>query len=293
MNRLSLCQLTIETGPPLGDSMAAGMLRLVSAAAGAGFSAVVPRVRLAPGLGAASVDEGRPLEVEAVRRRLADTGLRVASVMSFWMMPETVPAQFEASLDAAAGIGAQSIQVVCRDPDAERALANFSRTCAMARARGLRVALEFMPYSSVRTLSEASGFLARARQENAGLCVDALHFHRSDSSLGELKALDPAALVLVQFCDAPRAAPSAERLRDEARSGRLYPGEGELPLHAFFDALPPGCLLDIEAPCAAEAALPAEQKALNAAAAMAAFLAEHASIRENAGNRKGRHDAAR
>lgn len=293
MNRLSLCQLTVETGPALGGSLVANMLRLISAAAGAGFGAVVPRVRQAPGLGAACVNDDRPIEVEELRCRLADTGMRVASVMSFWMMPETVPAQFEASLDAAAGIGAQSIQVVCRDPDSDRALANFSRTCAMARARGLRVALEFMPYSSVRSLSEASDFLARARQENAGLCVDALHFHRSGSSLDELKALDPAALVLVQFCDAPRAAPGADKLRDEARSGRLYPGQGELPLHEFFDALPPACLIDIEAPCAADAALPAEAKARNAATAMAAFLAEHASIRENAGNQKGRHDAAR
>ena len=226
MNRLSLCQLTVETGPPPGDSMVANMLRLISAAAGAGFAAVVPRVRQPPGLGAASRNDDRPLHVEEVRRRLADTGMRVASVMSFWMTPETVPAQFEASLDAAAGIGAQSIQVVCRDPDPGRSLANFSRTCAMARSRGLRVALEFMPYSSVRSLSEASAFLLRAGQKNAGLCVDALHFHRSGSSLGELQALDPAALVLVQFCDAPRAAPSADRLRDEARSGRLYPGQG-------------------------------------------------------------------
>jgi sugar phosphate isomerase/epimerase len=293
MNRLSLCQLTVETGPAPGDSLVAGMLRLVSAAAAARFSAVVPRVRQAPGLGAASVNDERPLEVEEVRRRLADTGMRVAGVMSFWMMPETAPAQFEASLDAAAGIGAHSIQVVCRDPEADRALANFSRTCAMARARGLRVALEFMPYSSVRSLSEARAFLARAGQSNAGLCVDALHFHRSGSSLDELKALDPAALVLVQFCDAPRAAPSADKLRDEARSGRLYPGQGELPLHEFFAALPAGCLIDIEAPCATDAALPAEAKARNAAAAMAAFLAEHGAIRENARNQKGQHDAAR
>jgi sugar phosphate isomerase/epimerase len=293
MNRLSLCQLTVETGPPPGDSMVANMLRLISAAAGAGFAAVVPRVRQPPGLGAASRNDDRPLHVEEVRRRLADTGIGVASVMSFWITPETVPAQFEASLDAAAGIGAHSIQVVCRDPDPGRSLANFSRTCAMARSRGLRVALEFMPYSSVRSLSEASAFLLRAGQKNAGLCVDALHFHRSGSSLGELQALDPAALVLVQFCDAPRAAPSADRLRDEARSGRLYPGQGELALHEFFDALPPGCLLDIEAPCAADAALSVEEKARNAAAAMAAFLAEHGSIRENAGNRKGHHDAAR
>lgn len=279
MNRLSLCQLTVETGPPIGDSVIANMVRLISAAAEAGFTAVVPRVRHPPGLGAASRNDDRPLVVKKVQRHLADTGLCVASVMSFWITPETNPGEFESALDTAAAIGAQSIQVVCHDPAVTRATANFSRLCAMAGSRGLKVALEFMPYSSIRSLNEAREFIAEAGQRNAGLCVDALHFHRSGSSLDDLAALDPEAIILVQFCDALRTPPSAERLRIEARSGRLYPGQGELPLHEFFDALPPDCLIDIEAPCAADAELPLEQKAKNAAAAMAGFLAHHNSTR--------------
>ena len=129
-----------------------------------------------------------------------------------------------------------------------------------------------MAYSSVRSLGEARAFIAMAGQENAGLCLDALHFYRSDSSLEELATLDPGELVLIQFCDAAREAPSADQLRQEARGGRLYPGEGALPLREFVSALPPDRLLDIEAPCAADAELTVGEKAKKAAAATAVFL---------------------
>jgi sugar phosphate isomerase/epimerase len=277
MNRLSLCQLTVETGEPLGDSLGASMLRTIEVAAAAGFTAVVPRVRHAPGFTPRPGHREPPIPVQEVRRRLADAGLEVASVMSFWITPEADAAEFEPAVDTAAAIGSQSIQAVCHDPDMARAQANFGQLCAMAAARGLRVALEFMPYSSVRSLADATRFIAGSGQRNAALCIDALHFHRSASSIEELGKLEPAAVGLVQLCDAPRAAPAPDRLRAEARGGRLYPGDGELPLEEFFEALPADCLLDIEAPCAAEAALAPEQKAKNAAAAMRRFLARHQS----------------
>lgn len=273
MNPLSLCQLTVETGAASGGSMADDILRLIPAAAAAGFSAIVPRVRQAAGIGPASADDDKPMDVAEIRRRLADTGLKVAGAMSYWMTPETDPRGFAASMDAAAGMGALSIQVVCRDPEEARAQVNFAQTCAMAASRGLKVSLEFMAYSSIRSLAAARAFVAGAGQKNAGLCVDALHFFRSDSSLAELAALDPEEIVLIQFCDAGRKAPAPDKLRDEARGGRLYPGEGELALDKFFAALPPGCLLDIEAPCAADVGLTMEEKARKAAAATRAFLA--------------------
>ena len=277
MNGLSLCQLTVETGQPLGDSIGENLMRTIRAAAAAGFTAVVPRLRHPPGFAPAAGHQEKPVPVQEVRRCLAETGLQIASVMSFWITPETDLAEFEPSLDTAAAIGAQSIQAVCHDPDVARAQANFSELCRKAGARKLKVALEFMPYSSVRSLAEGRKFIADAGQRNAGLCVDALHFYRSGSSVPDLARLDRGAFALVQFCDAPRAAPSQDRLRVEARTGRLYPGDGELPLDEFFGALPPGCLIDIEAPCAADAALTAEQKAKNAAAAMARFIARHQS----------------
>jgi hypothetical protein len=50
----------------------------------------------------------------------------------------------------------------------------------------------------------------------------------------------------------------------EARTGRLLPGEGVLPLNDLVAALPPGVPLAIEAPCRATADLPALERARRA-----------------------------
>jgi sugar phosphate isomerase/epimerase len=270
MNHISLCQLTVETGAAAGGSITEGLLRTISAAAAAGFSAVVPRIRPPSGIDAGSGDVS--IDVAAVRQRLADTGLTIEGVMSFWLTPDLDPATFAASMDTAAAIGSRGIQVVCHDPVKSRATANFLSVCAMASERKLNVALEFMVYTSVRTLGEARALVAQAEAGNAGICVDALHFYRSGGDVTELANLEPREISLVQLCDAARDAPPADQLRNEARAGRFYPGEGALPLDVFFAALPRGCLLDIEAPCAADAHLSVEDKAKNAARATRDFL---------------------
>ena len=59
----------------------------------------------------------------------------------------------------------------------------------------------------------------------------------------------------------PTDTPSLVR---EARTGRLLPGEGVLPLKELVAALPPGLPLAIEAPCRATADLPALERARRA-----------------------------
>jgi hypothetical protein len=81
--------------------------------------------------------------------------------------------------------------------------------------------------------------------------VDALHLSRSGGSPADLEILDPAWLSYCQICDARAARPTeVAELRNEARTGRLYPGQGTLPLTDLLDALPEGIPLGVEAPCA-------------------------------------------
>ena len=61
----------------------------------------------------------------------------------------------------------------------------------------------------------------------------------------------PARLLpLVHFFDAraPDFSLPPEELRRESRTARLLPGEGELPLDALLDALPPDVAVSVEAP---------------------------------------------
>ena len=64
----------------------------------------------------------------------------------------------------------------------------------------------------------------------------------------------------------------ASGLIREARTGRLLPGEGVLPLAALVAALPDTVALSVEAPCRATAGLPALERAQRAHRAMRALL---------------------
>ena len=105
------------------------------------------------------------------------------------------------------------------------------------------------PTGSVRTLRDAVSIAAAS--PGGGILIDALHVQRCGVSLEALRALEPGLVGYVQLCDAPRQAP-ADQVR-EARSARLLPGEGELPLAELVAALPGGLPLAVEAPCAAAA----------------------------------------
>jgi sugar phosphate isomerase/epimerase len=74
-----------------------------------------------------------------------------------------------------------------------------------------------------------------------------------------------------QVCDAGPDMPAptdTPALIREARTGRLLPGEGVLPVADIVKALPADLPLAIEAPCRATAGLPAIERARRAYHAM-------------------------
>lgn len=71
-------------------------------------------------------------------------------------------------------------------------------------------------------------------------------------------------------------------LPNEARTGRLYPGDGALPLHDFLNALPADLEIECEMPRTDYADLPAAEQAKRAAQATRAFLDSHDARRQKA-----------
>src|SRR5262249_56347034 len=83
----------------------------------------------------------------------------------------------------------------------------------------------------------------------------------------DVASVDPSLLRYAQLCDAGPDMPGptdTPALIREARTGRLLPGEGVLPLKALVEALPASAPLAIEAPCRATADLPALERARRA-----------------------------
>jgi sugar phosphate isomerase/epimerase len=221
----------------------AGPLEVVAAAAAAGFTMV--GVRLVP----AYVDDPSPCLLTDRRllrqlsRALRDYGLQVLEAEVLRLGWEAQVDHFERHLEAAAELGAALVLAVSHDPDMGRAADRLARLAERAARRGLRIGLEFMAFTEVKTAQAAHDLVVRAGHPSLGVLVDALHLARSG---GDPRVLTTLPLLAAQLCDARRLPPTD--LAWEARHSRLLPGEGELPLRAFVAALPPALPISVEAP---------------------------------------------
>ncbi|QSE80622.1 sugar phosphate isomerase/epimerase family protein [Rhodococcus koreensis] len=236
---LSLSPLTaVDASPP----------DLVAAAADAGFDCVGIRAR------AAATDTQWPMldngpMVRETRRRADDLGIEILDVE---VLRITGTDDVEAALrvlDAASTLRASYVLVNGNDPEPTRQADTFAHLCREAEQRGVSLALEFMAFSRIRTLGDATAVLTHAASPAAVLVVDALHLARTGSTVDEVRAVPDRWLSYAQLCDAPSAAPADHAgLITEARTDRLLPGEGELPLHDLVGALPAGTVFSVEAP---------------------------------------------
>jgi sugar phosphate isomerase/epimerase len=243
---------------------------LVRAAAGAGFRRVGLTLHLPDGGPLPHVTDA------AARRRLRalldDAGVAALDAGVVVLSPATDPDGVARVCDAAAELGADRLIAMVREPDPGRAAALLAAVAATAGDAGLGVGVEFMPYTACRGLADAAALVEASGASDAGIVVDVLHLFRSGGSAADLAGLDPGRVLLLQLCDAPRTAPPPERLREEALSDRRYPGEGELPLADVLAAVPAGTPLTVECPVAADATLPAAERARAAATAVRALL---------------------
>jgi sugar phosphate isomerase/epimerase len=234
----------------------------VTAAAGAGFDAVGLRVApVTPGEQAWPVAPGSPMLAETMRR-CGGTGLFVLDVEAIPLRPGSDLAGCERVLETAAVLGARYLNVICDDPDTGRFADRLAELVRLARPYRVRPVIEFTAWRPIRTLASAVA-IARG-SDGAGLLLDTLHIHRCGVTAGELAAVDPALLGYLQLCDAPAQPPHGigvparmPRGQDvspgddavlEARTGRLLPGEGELPLAELLGVLPDSLPVSAEAP---------------------------------------------
>ncbi len=264
---ISLAHLTVlDTSPP----------ELVTVAAAAGFRTIGIRLTATPSVGVPPYDilSDGPILRETLRR-LADTGVSVLDTEFLRFEPDRPVGVPEGFLEVSARLGAKNVLVMSAEPDEARTIERLGELCDRAAQYGLHVCLEFAIYTGVRTLAHAASLLAKAKRSNASILIDALHFSRSGGVPAHVQQVDPALLRYAQICDASAHMPGptdTPALIREARTGRLLPGEGVLPLAELIAALPAGAPLAIEAPCRATADLPAPERAKRAFRALSALI---------------------
>ena len=149
---LSISHLTVlDAAPP----------ELVTAAADAGFDAVGIRVWPAADEPAYPMLGDTPMMRETIAR-LADTGTHVLDVEVLRLRPDSRMDDALRILDAGARLQARGVLVICNDPEEDRLVERFAAVCEAAGARGLQACLEFMIFSSVKTIADAQRVLNRA-----------------------------------------------------------------------------------------------------------------------------------
>lgn len=159
--------------------------------------------------------------------------------------PGDVPAQnrayFEISEDdcyrAAEALGAETINLAHFGGAAvsEQVFVDCLGGIAQrARRHGVRLTLEFLPESAIPDLALALRLTSAVAADNLAILLDVWHFARSGGTLEQLTALRPDAIGGLQISDRIAPPPGTAYA---PMSGRLLPGEGELPLTAWLPAL--------------------------------------------------------
>ena len=212
--------------------------------------------------------------IAAIRARAAERGVRLSSVHAYQVVPEVAEDELKRVVEAIAELGSRSTVVNVYMPDESLTVDTLARYCELCEPAGMDVALEFVPFSTVRSLDDALRVATRVGKPNLRLVIDALHLARSGGHPDQLRAVDPSRIACVQLCDAkavvgPR---SDEALRRESRGRRLLPGDGDLPLAQLLSAVPSDVEVEYEVPRQDFAALTLAERARVAFSVCNAYL---------------------
>jgi sugar phosphate isomerase/epimerase len=258
MRPLSLSPLTVHPCSPLEQ---------IEAAAVGGFQRV--GLRIFPVLPTDVDIMADALLQRSIERQLRSTGLEVLDVEVVRVFPGVDMGSIEPALDFSARIRAQWLAVTSLElkdyspADEPQVVDRLAALGELTSRYGLRVMLEFMAFRGIQTLQDAVRVVSAASSPNIGVTVDALHFFRSGGMVADLEAVDPTLFGCVQLCDGTKEAPAD--LVQESRHGRLYPGDGDLPLRSLLTAIPEELPVAVEAPSAAHAHLTPSARAREAA----------------------------
>jgi sugar phosphate isomerase/epimerase len=173
------------------------------------------------------------------RAALKATGMRLLDIELARIYEGVDVRSYLPAMEAGAQLGARHLLTSAWCNDRGFVLERFIELCELAKPLGLTVDFEFVTFASYRTLADAAELVRASRCENAGICIDTLHFDRSDCSVTDLAALPRSWFHFAQICDGPaNYAVDEKSLKFVAREARLYLGEGGIDVATLMANLP-------------------------------------------------------
>ncbi len=186
----------------------------------------------------------RPREIAA---RCRDLGLSIAAYQpfrDFEGMPEPQRARnfirAERKFDLMAELGAD-LMLVCSNVSPlslggiDRAAADFRELGERAHTRGLRVGFEALAWGKqVSDYRDAWEIVRRADHPSIGIILDSFHILAPGFPTSAIPSIPGDRIFLVQLADAPQLELD---VLSWSRHHRSFPGQGDLPIGDFMDAL--------------------------------------------------------
>jgi 4-hydroxyphenylpyruvate dioxygenase len=182
-----------------------------------------------------------------VRRMLAELGLAPAVFQpfrDFEGMPEPqrtkVFSRAERKFDVMQELGCDFLMVCSNvSPDSlggiDRAAADLHELGERAAKRGMRVAFEALAWGRhINDYRDAWEAVRRADHPAVGFVLDSFHVLSRGTDLRAIRSIPKDRIFLVQMADAPRL--EMDYL-SWSRHYRCFPGQGDLPISDFMDAL--------------------------------------------------------
>ena len=177
--------------------------------------------------------------LKQTKAALADTGVRLLDIELARILPDVKPNVYLQAFEAAAELGGRHVLTSGWTPDRNYASECFAEMCDLAKPFGLTVDFEFVTFASMSTLADAVAIVSSAGRDNGGICIDTLHFYRSNTQLSELEGLPKSWLRFMQLCHAPKEPPATlDGLIFATRADRKFLGEGGLDLAGVINRLP-------------------------------------------------------
>jgi sugar phosphate isomerase/epimerase len=232
-DQAGLCVSTLHPDPH--KHVPADVERLIRIAGKAGFRGLAFQPNWVASYGAAET-----------RKLLDDEGMYAGALeggMNWGEGPAGGTADADNLLDAASAIGAGVLHAASMAPQLDslaRAADGFATLCERARAHGIKVALEFLPWYAVPDLKTAWSIVQRAGADNGGICLDFGHWHNQPGGpdFDLLRSIPGDRISYVQPTDTP-APPFASAGDYFMRNitERPLPGEGRIDPAPIFAAL--------------------------------------------------------
>lgn len=175
----------------------------------------------------------------AVQRALSETQMILFDIELGRVTDNVDVSSYEEDFARGAELGARFVTASVWTDNITFAQQQFERMAQFASKYGMDLSLEFVPFSSIKSLKEALMWIQSLEASNVCVLIDLLHLYRSGYDNTILESIPENRMGCIHLCDGPGFIPPINHpdMIGVTRARRLYLGDGEIPVGEILSIL--------------------------------------------------------